>query len=279
MEVDVALSGSSTKIPGHAGFINGVEKNLIPVRVSGTSGGAITAALWSLYGAEEAAERIFDFDFSKVFKLSWMALFRYIVYGYASKGEKLYEALKEAFGDTTFSSSDLEFDVYVAASDMTNGRLVVYSRETSPDLELATAVYRSACMPGVFRPIDDGPNKIRDGSVYRDLPIDIWDDFPRPRIGHVFGNQWRPQSSETWHGFKELQLTLARVTDDNLDATLEKLQVSIPHDQEVYISTGEGFGLNMLNFKVDNDLKYSLYTEGERRSLSIAELILDKDRA
>jgi predicted acylesterase/phospholipase RssA len=271
-EVDVAFGASSTKIPGHAGVAALLEERFTPVRVSGSSGGAILAAAWAILGAEGAKRMIFEADFSRYAKFSWFGLIRLAFWGYLSDGKELLKAIENVTEDRTFSSSDLEFDLYITASNMTDGVLEIYSKHTHPDLKLSTAIYRSATMPGVFKPMDDGELKMRDGAIYRDLPIDIWSDYVRPRIGHVFINEWRPktQPGSPWNGLLEHQLTLARGIDDNLDATVNAM-LKRPN---VHILHSAGQGLSNLHFSVNEEKKESLYNAGYQIALEASNDML-----
>ncbi len=159
IEVDVAFSGSSTKAPGHAGFAEALN-SLKPVRVSGSSGGAIVAAAWSLRGSEFVKEMVVNTNFKKYLKVNWWSLAKFAFYGYVSNGDALYKDLQRAFRRHTFSSPKLSSDLYITASNMTDGELEIYSRETTPTMPLALAVYRSVTLPGVFKPKDRGRKKI-----------------------------------------------------------------------------------------------------------------------
>ena len=263
--IDVAFGASSTKLSGHVGVAKALEERFTPVRVSGTSGGAIVAAAWAVLGADLCWDQIKAQKFSKYAGFSILSALRGTFWGYISNGKALFKDLKSILGDRTFSSPDLQYDLYITASNMTDGELVIYSKETSPDLELAVAVYRSACMPGIFKPMDDGERKIRDGAIYKDLPIDIWPDYIRPRVGHAFINEWKPKTSDYrfWNGLLEHQLVLARAIDDNFD---DSVQTAISR-QDVHILISGSQGLTNLSFDIPEAKKQKLFDVGYSTAL------------
>lgn len=123
---------------------------------AGSSAGAIAAVAAALdYDINEIKEIFYSFDFNLFKDLN----FSFKIELAFSKGEiftdKIREIIKNKLhndGPVTFK--DFPKDIYIVTSNLSTGESVIFSKETTPDFEVAQAVRISACFPGLMNPYE-----------------------------------------------------------------------------------------------------------------------------
>ena len=151
--------------------------------VSGSSSGAIVAALVACrWSADEIAQLLIeDCDIVKdmlscrnpldlsIVNIVWR-LWRHRA---IDDGAKMYTFMGEHFGDITFQQvKDVyDRDLVVTASCYTTRRLVRFSRLTTPDMPIRTALRASCAYPGLFLPADIKGRVYYDGGLMCNLPL------------------------------------------------------------------------------------------------------------
>ncbi len=165
-KVGLALSAGGARGLAHAGVIQVLEENGIPVHaVAGSSMGAYVGALWAagLSGAElqENAARIAG---------RW-ALLRLLdpaipPFRGLFRGNRLRARLDADLGGADFS--DLKREFYVTAADISSHEMQVISSGN-----VALAVHASAAVPGLCVPVRVGERELVDGGVVDPLPVDV----------------------------------------------------------------------------------------------------------
>ena len=84
------------------------------------------------------------------------------------------------FRNTTFRDFKLfspNRSLALSAFDITNGSLVYFSDQTTPDMKIATAVRISSSIPIIFEPVIYQGHLFVDGGVMRRLPIDAFPEI------------------------------------------------------------------------------------------------------
>lgn len=90
---------------------------------------------------------------------------------------------------TPVTFKDLSIDLAVIAADTNDRKMVIYSREFSPDVEVAEAVRRSMSIPFIYEPRIDNGHEIMDGGLCENYPFWIHlinqseEDASRIKIG------------------------------------------------------------------------------------------------
>ena len=131
---------------------------------AGSSAGSIAAVTAALdYDIEEVKEIFYAFDFN---------LFKDINFSFKielafSKGEIFTDKIREIIYNKLHNKKPVTFkdfpkDLYIVTSNLTTGESVIFSKETTPDFEVAQAVRISACFPGLMNPFE------LDGDYYVD---------------------------------------------------------------------------------------------------------------
>jgi NTE family protein len=166
--IGLVLSGGGARGFAHIGVLRALEKAGIKLdSLGGTSMGALVAAAYAIYGDIDSVEEI-TARFSRRRKiLDWT-----IPVSSLTSSHKVGRVLRAILGDWRFE--DLEFPLFVVASDLAHFKEVVFTRGPLYD-----AVRASGSIPGIFYPVIREGMTLVDGGVLNNLPIDIM----RRRIG------------------------------------------------------------------------------------------------
>lgn len=155
----LALSGGGAKGFAHLGAIKALEeKGFKPDIISGTSAGAIVAALYASGKTPEAIVKLFQ---KKEFKnFAKLTLPRS---GFFSM-DKFKQFIAKHLAIETFE--ELEIPIHVVATNLDKGVSTTFS--TGPILEPLMA---SCSIPILFSPVDIEGNHYVDGGVFRNFPV------------------------------------------------------------------------------------------------------------
>lgn len=153
----------------------GISSNVI----AGSSVGAIIAGMYALdYTSQEMQEIFLKVNFD---------LFKDIYFGFSknfaiSKGEVFLDWVREIvekkfYGDkysevnprVTFK--DLDKDLIIITTDLTNFKCMEFSKSKTPDFEVATAIRISSTMPGLMSSYDYNGLELVDGDLQKSWPL------------------------------------------------------------------------------------------------------------
>ena len=153
------------------------ELNVELGAIAGSSVGAVFAALLAVgYNEEEIKELFLDFNFN-MFRDININLFNTDIS--LSKGEIFLDWLREKIGkkilgdkykNQTIRFKDLEKDLYILTLDINTNTPYIFSKEETPDEEIALAVRTSASLPGLMKPISIGDAMLVDGDLMKSWP-------------------------------------------------------------------------------------------------------------
>ncbi|MCF8051138.1 MAG: patatin-like phospholipase family protein [Desulfobacterales bacterium] len=158
-KIGLALGGGAILGAAHIGVLGALEERNIKISsISGTSIGAFIAALYAFGVSPQEIE-------TKVADLNWLdaAGFSISKYGLLSN-EKLGEALKDTLGDVQFK--DAKIPLAVVATDIGACKKVILKEGN-----VAEAVMASACIPGIFIPVEINGRLLVDGGLIENVPI------------------------------------------------------------------------------------------------------------
>ncbi len=158
--IGLALSGGGVKALAHVGFIKALlEHNITPNILSGTSGGALVAAL---YASGKSPEEMLDF-----FKRTPLFKFSLITWNKAGivDSAKYQKILREAFGLETFEA--LSYPVTVTATNITDGTLAYFNKG-----DLIKPIIASSALPPYFSPVTIDGQLYSDGGVLNNFPTE-----------------------------------------------------------------------------------------------------------
>lgn len=156
------------------------ELNIELSAIAGSSVGAVFAALYAVgYNEEEIQELFFDFNYN-MFRDINITMFSTDIS--ISKGEIFLEWLKEKIEQKYYGASykkgnntpvkfkDITKDLYVHTIDLNTNTPFIFSKETTPDEEIAFAVRASASLPGLMKPVNYGDAILVDGDLIKSWP-------------------------------------------------------------------------------------------------------------
>ena len=195
MNIDMVVSGGGAKIPGLVGAYEVlVLRGFDPIRLAGSSAGAIIAALIAAgYSPAELKKIVFDLNFHKLADGGRFGTktFNLLVNKGIHKGNELEVLLHEllaakgvvTFGDLKIENAKIhKHSLKVLVSDITNSRLTVFPDDAvlyglkSDEINVAWAVRASCSIPGFFRPVKLGNVYFVDGGALSNFPIWIFDE-------------------------------------------------------------------------------------------------------
>lgn len=157
--VGLALSGGATLGAAHAGALRALHEAGTHIDyLSGTSIGAVAAALYAFETPIDEIEEV-------ALEMSWLSIssFSPSRMGLLAN-RKLGEVLRDRIGDPEFHDATIPFAVI--ATDISQGCKVILDK--GPVLP---AVMASACVPGIFQPVEHEDRLLVDGGLVENLPV------------------------------------------------------------------------------------------------------------
>ena len=145
------------------------EKNVEIVGYAGASAGSISAVMSALdYSSDEMYEVFNNFDY-RLFRDVNISLKIELAF---SKGEVFTDKIRELIAkklntDKPVLFKDFPKDLYILAANITTGKSIVFSKETTPDFEVAQAVRISTGFPGLMNPVEIDGEYYVDGDLAR----------------------------------------------------------------------------------------------------------------
>lgn len=170
-DISLALSGSGFKFPAHVGVISATEelgKNV--VEIAGSSGGAL---IGGLYACGTPIKSLYDFSvYTKWTKFLSPSLSAFKQGGILTL-DSFTEELKSMTDGKRFSDLDDSVNLIITASDLLSHTPVIFSKDTSPDVEIHMAIRASIAIPVLFTPVRMDGYVLTDGALFNYLPINL----------------------------------------------------------------------------------------------------------
>jgi len=174
--IAITLGASFLGYAAHAGFLARLHQlGVRPVRVAGSSAGAIAAGL---YAAGLSQERIREVVLSWALRQSFVVRTPWIRHYFKNTFRTSYPAvfkpdaavdyLETIFGDLQIQ--DLREPAFMTAVTDIDHRRAHFIQEGS----LARAIIASTCVPTIFSPLQHAGMTCFDGGVVNEAPMDPW---------------------------------------------------------------------------------------------------------
>ena len=156
------FAGGGTRLPAHLGVLKALEELTIPFNsLVGVSGGSIVASFHAAgLSLEESKNIAFNTDYNQFREFS---LFKLIRYGGLSSGDIFEQWVDKKLSGKTFA--DLDKDLHIVATDVANGKPVIFNRAKTPQMKVSKAVRFSMSIPLVFSFKSFGKHIMVDGSI------------------------------------------------------------------------------------------------------------------
>lgn len=159
IKIGLALSGGSSLGFAHLGVLKAFEENNIPISlISGTSAGAIIAALYAFgISFRDIEEEAVKLDWKKIARIKPCSMS-------VLSNATIKEILERKIGNVDISVAKIP--LAVIATDIETGAKVVFKSGNVVD-----AVLASSCLPGLFPPIEMNGLMLVDGGIAENVPI------------------------------------------------------------------------------------------------------------
>ena len=176
------FAGGGVRGTAYIGALKALEElNINLTGYASSSVGAIIASLISVgYNHAELKDLLFNINYQKFQDL-------YLPFGKDFgffKGDGVYYWLKKNIEKKFYENKDSEKkpvtfhdvdkDLIIIATDVSNGGFKEYSRIKTPDIEIAHAVRASISIPGFFKPVWENDKCLVDGDIINNFPV--WKD-------------------------------------------------------------------------------------------------------
>lgn len=158
--VALALGGGSVLGAVHIGVLKALEESEITIKaISGTSAGAIVAALYAFgKSAKEIEEIVLELEWNDILKIAFSK------YGFLSN-KKIGDFIKQHIGEKNIQEAKIALSI--VAADITTGEKVTLMQG-----DVAKAVMASTCVPGIFVPTEIENRLLVDGGIVENIPLD-----------------------------------------------------------------------------------------------------------
>jgi len=157
--ISLALGGGAVLGAAHIGVLKALDGYGVKInRISGTSIGAMIAALYAFGKSPEEIER-------NVVELEWLDVTSFTLsrYGILSNDD-LGRQVSNLLGNVDIAEARIP--LYLMATDLTDGAKVVLSKGN-----VSQAVMASSCIPGVFVPVEIDGQLLADGGLLENVPV------------------------------------------------------------------------------------------------------------
>lgn len=170
--IGLVLSGGGSKGIAHAGVLQFLEEqNIAPTHLSGSSAGAIVAAL---YANGMSPKEILSF-FKSIYFFHWKH-FTFSKAGFIDP-ESFKNYFFGIFQDTLLA--DLKIPIHITATNMVKGKLTVFDAKT----KTIDAILASSAFPGVISPYEINGEWYSDGGILNHFPTEPLRDLCDSLIG------------------------------------------------------------------------------------------------
>ncbi|MBR5192370.1 MAG: patatin-like phospholipase family protein [Clostridia bacterium] len=168
-KLGLVLGAGGSRGVAHIGFLNALdEAGIKPQIITGCSMGSLIGGCYAVgIKPERMKKEITKLKMSELLDLSInpfgnVALLR---------SKKVYKKLSHYFKDTTFEQLKIPFNC--VAVDMISGETVKFNKEE----KVLDGVMASCCIPGLFKPVERGEQRLIDGNVKCRLPIEVAEEM------------------------------------------------------------------------------------------------------
>jgi len=180
LEYTCVFGGGAVRGVCYVGAAKALEEiGIVPKTIAGSSVGAVFAGLMALdYNAKEIKDIFMHINFE---------LFKDIHFGFGrdfalSKGEIYLDWLRELIEQKYYGESyvkgenppvtfkDLQKNLIIITTDLTNFKYKEFSKTETPDFEIAYAIRISSGMPGLMKPVVVENALLVDGDLQKSWP-------------------------------------------------------------------------------------------------------------
>lgn len=175
------FGGGAIRGAAYVGAVKALDEvGINPQNIAGSSVGAIVASLWAVGYSYKEIKKVFmnvNFDLFKDLQFGLGPQFA------LSKGELFLDWIRELIekkyygkeykkgSNKAVTFADLKKNLTVITTNISTFECQAFSKSTTPDFEIATAVRISSSMPGLMRPFEYNNTLLVDGDLQKSMPM------------------------------------------------------------------------------------------------------------
>ncbi len=260
------LSGGGIRGTAYIGVFRALEN--IGVNITGLAGasvGAIFAAFYAIgYTTDEIEEIFLEVKYENFRDINLSIKKSFGLW----KGDNIQNWIKDNIEKKFYGKNyekdanlpvkfkDIEKDLIVIATDISTGSFKEFSKYTTPDETISTAIRASISLPGIFKPVWVDNSCIIDGDIIRGLPFWSFSDNLNPKNTRVL--EFRLEGS---HSKEDIETTVGYLnavvnTASNISTDFIMSKYS-QNDKYDYIKI-DSKNTMPVDFSVKNDKKLEL---------------------
>ena len=257
------FAGGGTRLPAHLGVLKALELlNLEFEDLVGVSGGSIIASFYAAGLPLNDIKRIaLKTNYNQFREFSLLNLIRH---GGLSSGNVFERWLDEHLQGKTFTQLDKK--LHVVATDVTNGKPVVFNAELTPDMKVSQAVRFSMSIPLVFSFKTFGKHIMVDGSILSEDALHRdWDRHGTPVLCFRLRGEHEYDQLNVNGFFPIFNYVTLLIRTFMTTISREYINESFWHNT-IVINIGE---YSAVDFKMTKEQKHQLYKIGFQTAMEV----------
>lgn len=280
------FGGGGIRGCAYTGAIKALEELKIGITgYAGSSIGAVVAGLLSLGYDYTSIKEVFDnidFSFFKDINFNFGKDFA------LSKGNNFYEWIKKKIETKFYENApddtekqpvkfkDLSQNLIIYSVDLTTSRLYEFSKEKTPDAEVAHAIRVSVAMPGLYSPVFGESECLVDGDLIKSMPLWMASDTVCSANDKILefrleSNEKRRNVSNTAEYLNAVYDTMTGVATDFIIKTYRN------HDKCNYIKIDLD-GISVVDFMISSEKKAQMIKMGYEATMSYFKVFYPKKK-
>lgn len=178
-ETTLVLSGAGINITYEVGIVAALLKHMTVRRIIGCSAGALIGLAVAVgydmtQFKDDVIKRVGNIKMSResMTDILWN-MWKYSTIFRKDVRVTVMKLILKKAGSSDIFFRDLKIDLQIVATDITNCRRKIFSKASTPDVSVVSAVFASSAIPGLFPVVKIGSDYYFDGSPTGDLPYNV----------------------------------------------------------------------------------------------------------
>jgi len=257
------LAGGGTRLPAHLGVLKALE--LLDIQFEdlvGVSGGSIIASFYaSGLDLNEIKKIALKTNYNQFREFSLLKLIRH---GGLSSGDAFERWVDKHLQGKTFAQ--LEKNLHIVATDVTNGKPVIFDAELTPDMKVSQAVRYSMSIPLVFSFKPFGKRIMVDGSILSEDALHRdWDHKGTPVLCFRLRGEHEYDKLNVNGFFPIFNYVTLLIRTFMTTISREYINENFWHNT-IVINIGE---YSAVDFKMSKEQKHQLYKIGFQTAMEV----------
>ncbi len=257
------FAGGGTRLPAHLGVLKALE--LLEVNFQdlvGVSGGSIISSFYAAgLNLNEIKKIALQTNYNQFREFSLLKLIRH---GGLSSGDEFERWVDGHLQGKTFSQ--LDKNLHIVATDVTNGKPVIFDAELTPDMKVSQAVRFSMSIPLVFSFKPFGKRIMVDGSILSEDALHRdWDHKGTPVLCFRLRGEHEYNQLNVNGFFPIVNYVTLLIRTFMTTISREYINENFWHNT-IVINIGE---YSAVDFKMTKEQKHELYKVGFQTAMEV----------